>query len=240
MPKRIACLLVFLASAACAQPVATPQFEVASIRPSAAPNGDSSGGKTGHGQLNMNNMTLKRLIMGAYMIGPNQVFSGPSWLESDRFDIRAKADSDVDDSVLMKMLQSLLAERFKLAIHKDTKTIQAYVLEVGKNGSKMKKSESAESSTHGSRGKLEVTGTTMKTFAEVLARQMDLPVVNQTGLEGTFDFTLEWTPENNKSSGDAGPSIFTAIQEQLGLRMRAQKAPVEVLVIDHAEKPTEN
>lgn len=237
---RVVCL-AFLSLNLYAQTPATPQFDVASIRPSATASSTSSGGKTGHGQVLMTNMTLKRLIMGAYAIGPNQLFGGPDWLDSDRFDIRAKSESaGDDDAVLMKMMQSLLAERFKLAAHRDTKTVQAYVLEVAKNGPKMHKSEGGESNTHGSgRYKLEAKATDMKLFSQILSRDMDLPVVDATGLEGGFDFTLEWTKDGGKSGGDA-PSIFTALQEQLGLRLRAQKMPVEVLVIDHAEKPTEN
>jgi uncharacterized protein (TIGR03435 family) len=121
------------------------------------------------------------------------------------------------------------------------------VLEVAKNGPKLEKAEGGESTTNSGRGLLDARNTTMDRFAEVLSRQMDLPVVNRTGLEGVFNLKLEWTPESAKqikpgADGAAmeGPSIFTAIQQQLGLRLRSQKTPVEILVIDHAEKPSEN
>src|SRR5579883_151928 len=207
-----------------------PRFEVAAIRPSNADPG-SSGFSSRHGRLVGSNVTLKRSIIGAYSVGPNQVVGGPDWLDSDRFDINAKADEDAGDSKLMLMLQSLLADRFHLVLHRETRPLQAYVIEVAKGGPKLEKAKTQESTTESGRGVLKVRGTTMDRFAQVLARQMDLPVVNQTGLEGAFDFKLEWTPENERSKPDAGTSIFTAIQEQLGLRLRAQKAPVEVLVI---------
>jgi uncharacterized protein (TIGR03435 family) len=199
----------------------------------------------------MNNSTLKRCIMVAYGVGPNQIFGGPDWLDSDRFEIAAKAEEPTDDDgVLMAMVQTLLAERFKLALHRETRMIQAYVLGVARNGPKLEKADAGESrtstSSNGTMTTAEAQHVTMDGFAKVLARRMDLPVVNQTGLEGVFNIKLQWTPEDSRPPrpGEAtameGPSIFTAIQEQLGLRLRGQKAPVEVLVIDHAERPTEN
>ena len=197
----------------------------------------------------MSNATLKRCIMGAYGLGPNQILGGPEWLDSDRYEIIAKADQPVnDDAVLMAMLQTLLAERFKLAIHRETKTVQAFVLEVAKNGPKMAKAEDREATTRNGRGLIDARTITMNRLAEVLSRQMDRPVVNQTGLEGAFDLKLEWTPESARpvrvgadgAPTESGLSIFTAIQQQLGLRLRSEKAQVEMLVIDHAEKPSEN
>jgi uncharacterized protein (TIGR03435 family) len=225
------------------------QFEVASVKPySASQSNRSSGGKSGNGRLTMSNVTLKRCIMGAYGMGPNQIVGGPAWLDSDRYEIVAKAEQPVGDAVLMTMLQSLLAERFKLAIHRETKAIPAYVLEVAKTGPKLERAEPGESTTNNGRGLIDAKTITMSRFAEVLSRQMDLPVVNQTGLEGIFNLKLQWTPESanpvkpgtDGAAMDAWPSIFTAIQEQLGLHLRSQKAPVEVLVIDHAERPSEN
>jgi uncharacterized protein (TIGR03435 family) len=188
----------------------------------------------------MVDVTLKRCIMGAYGIGPNQILGGPDWLNSNRYEILAKADQPVGDDILMVMLQSLLAERFKLAIHRETRTLPAFVLEVGKNGPKLERAENGESTTRNSRGRIEAKSITMDRFAEVLSRQMDLPVVNRTGLEGVFNLTLQWTPESSRPARTDGlpmesaPSIFTAIQ-QLGLTLRSRKTPIGVLVIDHAE-----
>jgi uncharacterized protein (TIGR03435 family) len=122
------------------------------------------------------------------------------------------------------------------------------VLDVAKNGPKLEKAEETESSTNSSRGLIDAKTITMDRFAEVLSRQMDLPVVNQTRLEGSFNLKLEWSTESGRpvrdGTGDVAMetevSIFTAIQQELGLRLRARKTPVEVIVIDHAEKPSEN
>jgi uncharacterized protein (TIGR03435 family) len=228
------------------QPAAGPRFEVASIRPSKADPQSGSGIWTGHGRIDAQNVTLKRCIMGAWGVGPHEISGGPDWLNSDRFEILAKSDRPTDeDPELMRMLQSLLADRFKLALHRETKVMHAFVLEVAKNGPKLEKAPPGESATNTSSGttakSIVVRCTGMDGFARVLAREMDLPVVNHTGLEGIFSFRLQWAPEDARTSDAAsGPSIFTAIREQLGLRLRAEKAPVEILVIDRAEKPSPN
>jgi len=229
------------------QSTAAQRFEVASVKPSTADPNSFSGIKTGHGRLDANYVTLKRCIMGAYCIGPNQIVGGPAWLDSERFEIVAKAEQLVDDDhALMVMLQSLLAERFKLAIHRETRTVVALVVEVAKNGPKLERGETGRAATTSGRGIIDAKNITMDRFAEVLSRQMDLPVINHTGLEGAFNLELQWVPENamstkpgNGAATDAGPSIFTAIQ-QLGLRLRSQKTPIDGFVIDHAEKPSEN
>jgi uncharacterized protein (TIGR03435 family) len=214
---------------------------VASVKPSNA-DPSSSGIHTGHGRLDASNVTLKRCIMGAYGVGPHQIFGGPDWVESERFEIKAKADRATDDDdVLMVMLQSLMTERFKLALHRETRTIPALVLEVAKDGPKLERAEAGEAgtntSTSNTRGVIDAHNTSMDLFARVLGRQMELPVVNQTGLKGVFNFKLQWTPEG---AAMEGASMFTAIQEQLGLRLRSRRSPVEILVIDHVEKPSEN
>ncbi len=238
---RIGTSLATCLFAAYGQPEGSIQFEVASIRRSSADQSASSGINTGNGRLTANNVTLKRCIVGAYGVGPNQVSGGPSWIESDRFEITAKAGEPVGDSVLMTMLKTLLAQRFKLAVHMESKTIQAYVLEVSKNGPKFEKGDGSRWKANSSRGGIVAANITMDNFAEILSRQMDLPVVNRTGLEGIFNLGLLWTPESPKQAdGSDPPSIFTAIQEQLGLRLRSQKMAVETLFIDHAERPSEN
>jgi len=247
MVRAIASLAVCVSGAIYAQPAVALRFEVASVKPSNA-DPSSSGIKTGHGRLDAKNVTLKRCIMGAYGVGPHQVSGGPDWLGSDRFEISAKADKPIDDdAVLMVMLQDLLAERFKLVLHRETKAIRALVLEVAKSGPKLEKAEAGEAGTNTSSSNtglsIDAHNTDMDLFAKVLAREMDLPVVNHTELEGVFNFKLHWTPDKARpadSGATEGASIFTAIQEQLGLRLRAEKAPVEILVIDHVQKPSEN
>jgi len=192
------------------------------------------------------NVTLKRCIMGAYAVGTNQVSGGRDWLDSDRFEITAEAEQPVGDHDLMVMLQTLLAERFKLVLHREAKSIESYVLEVGKDGPKLESGNGGVSKTDNGRGDICAINATMDRLAEILSRQTDLPVINHTGLDGVFNVRLQWIPENAKPTrapdtiSTEGPSIFTAVQEQLGLRLRAGKASVNVLVIDHAERPTEN
>ncbi|MGA3187753.1 MAG: TIGR03435 family protein [Bryobacteraceae bacterium] len=212
----------------------TPRFEVASIRPG-RPDLPKGGVTTGKGKLRVENETLKRCIMSAFSVGPNQIVGGPPWLETDTFVITAKAEEPVDDdAAIMTMLRELMKERFKLESHRESRTIQAYVLGVAKNGPKLEKSAGGQSATLNGRGRISAKASTMDHFAQVLSRQVDYPVVNETGIEGLFDLKLEWT------NADTGPSIFTAIQEQLGLRLTSRKTPVDVIVIDHLERPSEN
>ena len=219
-----------VASALLAQ---APKFEVASIRPGIP--GERGGVTTGKGRLLVENETLKRCMMGAFSVGPNQIVGGPPWLETDTFYINAKAETPVDDdAVIMAMLRELMKDRFKLESHRESRTIPAYVLGVAKDGPKLEKSAGGESSTLWGRGRITSRVTTIDHCAEVLSRVMDFPVVNQTGLDGVFDLKIEWT------TAETGPSIFTALQEQLGLRLTSRKTPVDVVVIDHVEKPTEN
>jgi uncharacterized protein (TIGR03435 family) len=160
----------------------------------------------------------------------------------------AKADQPINsDATLMVMLQGLLAERFKLVLHRETRTLPAFVLEVTKNGPNLEKAPPGEAGTNTSTSNtgviIDAHNTDMESFARILSRKMELPVVNRTGLEGIFNLKLQWTPEiarSKESAATEGPSIFAAIQEQLGLRLRSQKIPMEILVIDHAEKPSEN
>ena len=247
MLRAIAGLAICISGAVYTQPAVAQRFEVASVKPIITDSG-TSGIKTGHGRLDAKNVTLKRCIMSAYGVGPHQVSGGPDWLESDRFEISAKADKPTnDDAVLMAMLQALLAERFKLVFHRETRTLRALVLEAAKNGPKLEKAEAGEPGTNTSRINtglsIDAHNTDMDLFAKVLAREMDLPVVNHTNLQGIFNFKLHWTPDNARpADGGAAQeaSIFTALQEQLGLRLRTAKAPVEILVIDHVETPSEN
>lgn len=238
-------ILACFALTAVGQAPAPLRFEVVSVKLSNPANDHSASGvETKRGRLTATNVTLKRCILGAYGIRPHQIVGGPDWLDADTFDILAKADEPVGDEMLSRMMQTLLAERFKLAFHRETRTMQAFVLEAGRSAPKLEKADGGEGKTVSSRGGLDARNISMNRFAEVLSRQMDLPVVNLTAIEGVFNVKLKWTPEGAAGAAalpaDAPPAIFTAIQEQLGLRLRSQKTPIEVLVIDHAEKPGEN
>jgi uncharacterized protein (TIGR03435 family) len=251
MIRSLAFLAVSMAGTLSAQPAAPPRFEVASIKPTPLDqyNGPS-GIPTGHGRLRGMRVTLQRCIMGAYGIGPNQISGGPPWLGVDRFEIDAKTSGPLDDDALfMNMLQTLLADRFQLQFHRETRIMEALVLEVAKGGPKLEKAKGpeSESSTSSRHGSIDAKATTMAHLAEVLARGMDVPVVDGTGLSGAFDLKLTWSPEADRpvkpgevTPPDTGPSLFTAVQQQLGLRLQRRKMPIEVFVIDRAEKPSEN
>lgn len=235
--------VALLASVAYSQ-TSAPLFDVASVKPASPEEiqAGSSGCKTGHGRETCTNVTLKRCIVGSFHAGPGQVVGGPSWLDSDRFHIEAKAAGPVeDDAVLDAMMKALLAERFHLTLHRETRNLQALVLEAAKSGPKLEKAPGGEAVTDSSHGRLTLKNTTMDGLAERLARVTEMPVVNRTAIDGVFNMKLVWTPEGEDPKGPGSPpSLFTAIQEQLGLRLQSQKTPVEVLVIDHAEKPAEN
>jgi uncharacterized protein (TIGR03435 family) len=137
-------------------------------------------------------------------------------------------------------LQALLAERFQLAVHRETKTMPAYVLVVAKSGFKLKetKDDGRGMDMSANHGKLTFHKVSMESFARNLAGNLNSPVVDMTGIKGVFDLTLEWAQD--EAEPGSGPSIFSALQEQLGLKLETQKAPVEMLVIDRIEKPSEN
>lgn len=224
------------------------QFDVSTVKPTNEASPSGYGFAIGHGRIEMTNFTLESSIMRAYAVGPHQVAGGPNWVYSDRFDIQGKVDPPTDDTgLIMKLLQGLLVDRFKLTFHRETRTILAQVLEVDKNGPKVEKAEGVdpevETSKRGGRGSYSFRNTDMDTLVRILARETGLPVANATGLKGNFNFTLHWTLDTASPSTDAATdtiSIFAALQEQLGLRLRSAKAPMEVLVIDHVERPSAN
>lgn len=226
-----------------AQPPHAQRFEVASIKPSAAEPDSVSGITTGHGRVDAENVTLQRCIMGAYGVGPNQIAGGPPWLKSDRFEILAKADQPINsDAVLMLMLRELLAERFKLRIHRETRRIPAYVLELTRKPPKLEWAKGGEAVTNTTTGNagvsIDAKNTDMDSFARILSRRMDRPVIDHTHLEGNFDIRLHWIPSDGGTAEEY--SVFTAIQERLGLRLRPRNVPIEVIVIDDVQRPSEN
>jgi bla regulator protein BlaR1 len=261
-----------------------PAFDVVSIKP--------NHGGTGLFRINAepgrfvaDNATLKFLIQFAYHVKESQILGAAGWIDSNHYNIEAKQDDSSTDvqrklsrddqgEQLRLMLQSMLADRFKLTLHHETKDLPIYALVVAKNGPKLQESPAApeDSAPPGSptpngpqprhsirmgRGQLTVNAQSLDMFAELLSHQLGRVVVNKTGLKGYYDFTLKWTPDESEAqmSGGpgggpdarpapapdaSGPSLFTALQEQLGLRIDAQKGPVDTLVIDHVEKPSEN
>jgi uncharacterized protein (TIGR03435 family) len=263
---------------------ALPSFEAASIKPSKSgtPGLFRIGLEPG-GRFVANGINVSTLIQIAYNVKENQISGAPSWFNSDRFDIQAKPD-DAAAAEMQKlppekrseqsrqMLQSLLADRFKLKLGHETRELSVYLLTVAKNGPKFKESTlpqqqgpaGSEPPRRGimmnGRGQLNVIDAKLDMFANVLSHQLGRVVIDKTGLTGRYDFTLHWTPDpgegpvmpggpgpGRESPGGAppppeqsGPSLFTALQEQLGLKLESQKAPVDILLIEHVEKPSEN
>ena len=235
-------------------------FDVATIKPSnpATPGQSILVGRGGSNLFTTTNTTLNDLITFAYGLHVRQIIGGQSWLESDRFDITAKPEAPgiPNATQLRTMVQKLIAERFALAFHIEKREMPAYVITVGKDGPKLTKNESGGILPgFGGRGpgSVGVRNSTMAEFAGFLqARILDRPVVDQTGIAGRFDFTLDWRPDLAQAGPPGGPApqlppevearpdLFTAIQEQIGLKLESSRAPVEAYVIDKVQKPSEN
>jgi uncharacterized protein (TIGR03435 family) len=228
---------------------AKPAFEVSTIKP-AAPDRNFSFTVSPGGLVNTTNTSLFDLIKLVYDLHPAQIVGAPGWIEDEKFDISAKADTPGKPSLpqLKLMMQGLFADRFHLAFHREKKEMTAYVITEAKGGAKLEKNDSDPNglpsfSGSGQQG-MRVSNMTMAEFAPAMqATFLDRPVVDQTGFgKQRYNFVLKWTPDSAPASDrpDAPPDIFTAFQQQLGLRLESTKATVEVMVIDHVEKPGEN
>jgi bla regulator protein blaR1 len=233
-------------------------FEVATIKPS---NPDTPGKVfTVRGrQFTTINTTLSDLIGFAYRLHAAQIADAPEWAESAKYDITGQPEGQGQPSErqLRAMVQKLLEDRFKLAVHRDTRELPVYVLSVGKSGARLTRNDTnpngLPSLMFRGPGVLPALNANMADLASVLQTAvLDRPVVDRTALAGRFDFTLTWTPDESQFRGlgvrvpapandaNAPPGLFTAIQEQLGLRLESSKAPVEVFVIDRVERPSDN
>jgi uncharacterized protein (TIGR03435 family) len=218
-----------------------------------------TGGVFRGGRYAVHNATMVDLIAAAYGVDNDKVLGGPAWLETDRYDVIAKASASTKPDALKPMLQALLADRFKLVAHADTKPVPVFALTVGKGKPKMKESDGSGNSgcqpridppnpTPGASIDLIVAchNVTMDAFATTIrqfgANVLNNPVIDSTGLKGTWDFELKWTIRPVPgSSGSDNTSIFDAVDKQLGLKLEAQKAPLPVIVVESAsEKPTDN
>jgi uncharacterized protein (TIGR03435 family) len=229
-------------------PAAVPAFEVASVRP-ADPDHGMSINRSGD-RLTFSNYSLEMLILWAWNIRSDRLLGKLKGLDSVRYDIAAVAPRGVlVPGQLNRMMQSLLAERFKLVVHGETRELPYYAMVVEKNGSKVHPEEltgPAGQNPFSMTASGHLTGAKVSTgmLAKVLTDQIGRFVDDRTEVKGVFDFTLDWAPDTPEASSEAqrnGPSIFTAIREQLGFRLDARKGPVEVVVIDHVENiPTEN
>jgi uncharacterized protein (TIGR03435 family) len=236
---------------------AKPNFEVATIKPS-DPAAQGQGINVNRsGDFTTRNTPLFELIKFCYGVHGKQVTGGPSWLESERFDIQAKFDTPgmPNAAQLKSAAQKLLAERFGLVFHREKRELSAYVITVDKAGVKMTKSANSGVPLPGFGGRgpgaIGVRNATMAEFADFLqSRVLERPVVDQSGLTDRYDFTLEWKPDPSQLGPNAPaqlpqniedrPDLMTAIRTQLGLKIESGKAPVDVMVIDKVSKPTEN
>ena len=214
-------------------------FEAASIKPNTS-GSDSSSTHTTRGGLTAENVTLRRLIERAYVVADDALF-GPEWLGDSRFDVVAKIPADAPTGQERLMLQSLLAQRFGLQVHRETRPVAGYAILAGKNPPAMhKKPAGAEVNTNSGDGGLGGTNASMTDLARLLSMRLGRSVQDQTGLQGVFNFNVEWSLDSAHPE-DRIFAIVTAVEEKLGLKLRPQKVSVEVLVVDHAERvPTDN
>lgn len=237
---------------------ANPAFDVVTIKPSDPNRPGKVFTVRGH-QVMTINTTLNDLITMAYSVHVRQVVGGPDWLETQKYDITGEPDAPGQPSTaqLRVMLQKLLADRFKLSFHRDKKELPVYALVAGPKGPTLTKSAGDPNGLPGlffqGLGVLPARNATMSDLANVMQTAvLDRPVVDQTGISGRYDFTLKWTPDETQFASmgvrvpppaddpNAPPGLFTAIQEELGLKFESTKAPVDVIVIDRIERPADN
>jgi uncharacterized protein (TIGR03435 family) len=228
---------------------AHPVFLVATIKPSdPAAAGEWWAFPDNGRHISALNTPVSALIMLAYRLHPKQIVGAPDWLSKDRYDIIGVPDQPGTPNLpqTQEMYQKLLADRFHLVFHRETRQMPIYAITVAKGGPNLKLADPTESLNTGNRGSdghrtLKFTNMSIPDFALNIKFYEDRPIIDQTGLTGRYDFTLKWTDDITKEDEpDAPPSIFTAIKEQLGLRVDAIKGPAEVLVIDHIDRPSGN
>jgi uncharacterized protein (TIGR03435 family) len=232
MPKQLA-IWMATASFAWAQ---SPAFEVASVHPSQDGAKNMAIRRDPAGGITFANANLKNLVLMAYNIQDYQLAGASGWMQSDRYDVIARAPADAKKSDTWLMLQSLLAERFQLVVRRETKEQPIFEMVVAKNGPKFREPTrppgEADGSFRTANGHIKCLRAGMDTLAFALAEVVGRRVVDKTGISGKFDLTLDWAPE--------GPTIFTALTEQLGLRLEGSKGRVETVTIEWAERPSVN
>jgi uncharacterized protein (TIGR03435 family) len=244
-----------------ATPAPALTFDVASIRQNTTVGGRnhiSNSTNDGHFTFTTGNASLKSILHFAFGLPENQIVDAPAWVDSANFDIIAKAGPDADAQLnalsgeqnqlaQQRMVQALLVDRFALKTHPETRELPVYNLVVAnpKATSKLSPTEAHGTTIDNNKRSIHIVGgdDSVEILAEYLAKTLGRTVIDKTAIAGRFDLTLKWTPEDAASpdpAPDAPPDIFTAIQEQLGLKLESTKAPVPVLVIDHIELPSEN
>lgn len=238
---------------------AKPVFEVLTIKPSPPEQQGKLFSVRPGGQFVTINTTLLDLIKFAYSVQDKQVAELPDWASSQKYDLNGKPDVPgmPNSDQLRDLVKQALTDRFQLKFHDDKREMSAYVLSVAKGGEKMEKAAADSGSLPGlffrGLGVLTVRNATMEDFCQLMqSAVLDRPVVDQTGLQGRYNFLLKWTPDESQFGGmgikvpppsdaaDAPPPLYTAITEQIGLKLEAGKAPVRVLVVDHVDHPSAN
>ena len=231
----------------CLTGIATPQspeFETASIHPNHCGTSPAGMRLTG-GQLTILNAPLQRILGAALAIGEDRIDSllaGPPWITTECYDITAKLPPGASTAQFAPMLQALLRERFAMSFHRETRDVPAYALIVSKSGLKAQPAKPGGRTGFRIRpGHIESESATMAGLTDKLSRLADRPAVDKTSLTGNYEFRLDWAPDPTLNDAGSGPSLYTAIEEQLGLKLDARKEPMEVVVIDQIAKvPTEN
>jgi uncharacterized protein (TIGR03435 family) len=260
MARMLLVASIFGGTMAAAQPSAssgstTPVFDVATIKPNNTFSG-SWGTDTNADTFSAKNLSLKMLLENAYGIKQNLITGLPGWAESAHYDIVAKvvdnaaAMKDLTREQLQGMLQQLLADRFQLAAHIEVKTLPVFELEVASGGIRFKESppRADNPGEHESmtirNGDMTAEDMSMGDLTNTLTDQVGRKVIDKTGLTGRYDLNLKWQPDNGDSkkelTNDSAPSIFTALQQQLGLKLQPAKGPVDTLVVDRIATPSEN
>lgn len=236
--------LLWLANGFSAQP---PQrFEVAVIRPSqAATSTGTSFNLFEGGRIRITNEPVRLLIRAAFQLQNAQIAGGPAWLDTDRYDVEAKTGrpEKINPDQLHPLIETLLVERFHLKFHWEMRELTVYALAVAKGGPKLKPKAEGEGSAMNTSGgprrsQLVATAVSMELLAGYVGNRLGRIVVDKTQLSDSYDFTLDWSPD--EASDSPAPPLVTALRDQLGLRLESQKNPVKVLVIDSIERPSEN
>ena len=246
---QVAWLLLACSSAFSAVSAQQPAFAVATIRPSAAAVQFEHDGKTETtpGTLRMQDVSVQTCIKWAYGVQDSQI-SGPSWIQSEKFDITAKADAPTTDDQMKLMMQILLTDRFNLSFHHESKELKAFVLTVAKGGAKVHAAAAPDAKPfrQNSANGTVVKSMTIREFGDFISQPLQMPVVDQTGLTGKYDFVLDFTPylPDAKNMGPDRPDttsiLMAAMEGELGITMETRKTQVEVMVVDHVEKPSAN
>ena len=238
-----------------------PAFDVVSIKQHTGEmNGVTFAAREG-GRLNVVNNPIFNLIDNAYGVSKYQLIGAPDWVESERYDIEARGPATAGKKEMMLMVQTLLADRFAMRAHFETRETPAYILTVAKGGAKLRLTGSEDcvpfdgtkpnpeavpnvcGNDHLSRNNVwEATHISMPGVTGALSVVMHRPVIDQTGIKGTFDVRLQWSDDLTlqDNPADAPPSIYVALRESLGLELKSGRGPAEVFVIDHIERPTRN